>query len=121
MSKTALVVDDSAVIRQAIGYSLREVGFEVTEGANGQEGVDRLDTDTFSVIFTDVNMPVMDGITFIGHVRSHPKQRFVPVLVVTTEGCQDMITKGRAAGATGWLIKPVSHDKIVAVLAKVVK
>lgn len=121
MTKTALVVDDSAVIRQALGYTLRELGFAVTEGANGQEGVDRLDSDTFKVIFTDVNMPVMDGITFITHVRAHPKQRFVPVLVVTTEGCQDMITKGKAAGATGWLIKPVSHEKVVAVLSKVVK
>jgi two-component system chemotaxis response regulator CheY len=122
MAKSALVVDDSAVIRQALGYTLREAGFDVTEAENGQVAVDRLETqEPYRVIFTDVNMPIMDGITFIGHVRRHPKQKFVPVLVVTTEGSMDMIQQGKAAGATGWLTKPVDHTKIMAVLSKVVK
>jgi two-component system chemotaxis response regulator CheY len=122
MNKTALVVDDSAVIRHAIGSRLREEGYVVTEAENGRVGVACLETEEpYRIIFTDVNMPVMDGITFIGHVRSHPKQRFVPILVMTTETGTEMINKGRAAGATGWLTKPVDLNKLLAVMSKVVK
>jgi two-component system chemotaxis response regulator CheY len=112
-------VDDSVTMRQMVGYTLQQAGFAVVEGANGQEGLARLDAQRVDVIITDLNMPVMDGITFIRQVRGRPGMKGLPVLMLTTESQESKKQEGKAAGATGWIVKPFQPDKLLAVLARV--
>ena len=120
MSKTALVVDDSKTMREMVTYTLIQVGFSVLEAENGQEALTRLGGQSISLIITDLNMPVMDGITFITAARKVPASRFTPILMLTTEAGQEMKEKGKAAGATGWLVKPFNPEMLVKVINKVV-
>jgi two-component system chemotaxis response regulator CheY len=120
MSKTALVVDDSISMRQMVSFTLREAGFEVIEAGNGQEALDRLKGQKLSVIITDLNMPVLDGIGFIKQVRARPGYKFTPILMLTTEAQQSRKAEGRSAGATGWLVKPFDPKALLATLARVV-
>lgn len=116
MAKSALVVDDSFSMRQMVGAVLRQQGFAVTESANGKEALDKLAASRFNVVITDLNMPVMDGITFIKGLRARADCKFTPVLMLTTESAQDQKALGKAAGATGWLVKPFNPDQLIGVL-----
>jgi two-component system chemotaxis response regulator CheY len=119
MSRRALVVDDSTSMRQMVGYTLTEAGFEVREGANGKEGLDRLDAGPVELIITDFNMPVMDGLAFIRAVRAKPAFKFTPILMLTTEAGDARKQEGKAAGATGWIVKPFDPAKLLQIVAKV--
>jgi len=119
MGKTVLVVDDSEIMRQMVSYTLREAGFDVVEGENGQEGLDRLDSNAVQLVITDVNMPVMDGITFVKRLRERPALKFLPVLILTTESQGAKKQEGKAAGATGWIVKPFEPNKLLKVIGKV--
>jgi len=114
-----LTVDDSASIRQAIKIALLGEGYEVVEAANGSEGLSKADASRFSLIITDLNMPVMDGLTMIRRLRAMPSQAGVPVLFLTTESDTEIKAQAKAAGATGWLTKPVLPDQLVRVVTKV--
>jgi two-component system chemotaxis response regulator CheY len=120
LSKTALVVDDSSSMRQMVAYTLAQAGFTVLEGGNGQEGLDKLAGQKVALIITDLNMPVMDGIEFIKQVRAKPPYKFTPVLMLTTETTAAKKQAGKAAGATGWLVKPFNPQNLLQVIAKVV-
>jgi two-component system chemotaxis response regulator CheY len=107
INKKILVVDDSATLRASVNYTLRAAGFETINAVNGADGIEKLTEahrqgDTIGMIISDINMPVMDGITFIKEVKKTPF-RFLPILVLTTESQEDMKLKGKQAGATGWL------------------
>ena len=119
MPKMILIVDDSTSIRQMVGYTLRQAGFGVIEGTNGQDALQKLDGQRVELIITDLNMPVMDGITFIKHVRSRTALRGTPVLMLTTESDDGKKKEGRAAGATGWMVKPFKPDKLLETIARV--
>lgn len=120
MAKSILIIDDSAAIRQSISYILQQEGYTTTEAGDGVEGLQRLDeVGRFDCIITDVNMPNMDGITFIRKARENAKFRFVPILVLTTESQGAKMNEGKEAGATGWIVKPFSADKLLAVVKKV--
>jgi two-component system chemotaxis response regulator CheY len=120
MAKTILIIDDSAAIRQSISYILQQEGYATVEAGDGLEGLSRLDESVrFDCIITDVNMPNMDGITFIRKARENPKFKFVPILVLTTESQGSKMNEGKEAGATGWIVKPFSADKLLAVVKKV--
>jgi len=120
MGKKILVIDDSAAIRQSISYILNQEGYETTEASDGLEGLQKLDgVDHLDCIITDVNMPNMDGITFIRKARENAKFKFVPILVLTTESQGAKMNEGKDAGATGWIVKPFSADKLLAVVKKV--
>ncbi|MES2393477.1 MAG: response regulator [Acidobacteriota bacterium] len=119
MARKILIVDDSAMVRQMVTFTLQEAGFEVVSAAHGQDAVDQLGRHTVNLIVTDLNMPVMDGITFITQARALPATRFVPILMLTTESQPEMKLKGKAAGATGWIVKPFDPPKLLAVVAKV--
>ncbi len=120
MGKKILVIDDSAAIRQSISYILNQEGYETTEACDGLEGLQKLDgVDHLDCIITDVNMPNMDGITFIRKARENGKFKFVPILVLTTESQGAKMNEGKDAGATGWIVKPFSADKLLAVVKKV--
>lgn len=122
MSKTALVVDDSATMREMVSQALRDCSFDPLTAGNGQEALDRLGglEKTVDLIISDVNMPVMDGLTFIAEVRKNQQHAFVPILMLTTESDAGMKERGKQAGATGWLVKPFNPDMLRKVIAKVV-
>lgn len=119
MAKTVLVVDDSPLVRQMVSFTLREAGFGVVEAQHGQEALSKVENNPVDLIITDLNMPVMDGISFIGSARALPKTRYIPILMLTTESQPEMKQKGRAAGASGWIVKPFDPPKLLAVIAKV--
>jgi two-component system chemotaxis response regulator CheY len=117
--KKILIVDDSTSMRQMVGFTLRQGGFEVIEAEHGQDGLDKLKGNVVDMIITDLNMPVMDGITFIRHVRTQPAMKTKPILMLTTDGLSTKKEEGKAAGATGWIVKPFDPDKLLLTVAKV--
>ena len=121
MGKTALIVDDSSSMRQMVGFTLKTAGFTVIEGGNGQEALDKLAASggKVDIVITDLNMPVMDGLTFIKRVRTLAPMRFAPILMLTTESQESRKTEGKAAGATGWIVKPFQPDQLLKVIQKV--
>ncbi len=120
MAKTILAIDDSASIRQMVGFTLKSSGYEVTEAVDGMDGLEKAKGKTFNLILTDQNMPRMDGLTLIKMLRAMPQYKTVPVLMLTTESSDAMKQQGRAAGATGWLVKPFDPQKLVEVVKKVI-
>lgn len=119
MARTALIVDDSPSMREMIAFTLKGAGFNVLQGGNGEEGLARLDAGSAEIVITDLNMPVMDGITFIQKVRTRPKYKFTPILMLTTESQEAKKQAAKAAGATGWLVKPFNPEQLLKVVSKV--
>jgi two-component system, chemotaxis family, chemotaxis protein CheY len=122
MKKKILVVDDSATLRASVNYTLKSAGFETINAVNGADGLEKLSEahnqgDQIGMIISDINMPVMDGITFIKEVKKTPF-KFLPILVLTTESQDDMKLKGKQAGASGWLVKPFKPEQLVYVTKK---
>jgi two-component system chemotaxis response regulator CheY len=117
--KTVLAVDDSRSLRQMVTFSLKTAGYQVTEAEDGVEGLALAKKQVFDVVLTDQNMPRMDGIAFIESLRALPSYEKTPILMLTTEAGDDMKAKGRAAGATGWLVKPFDPERLIAVINKV--
>lgn len=106
-------------MRQMVSFTLRQGGFDVLEAGHGQEALDKLRSAVVDLIITDLNMPVMDGITLIRNLRAQPAMKSKPILMLTTEGLAAKKEQGKAAGATGWIVKPFDPDKLLATLAKV--
>jgi two-component system, chemotaxis family, chemotaxis protein CheY len=119
VSKTVLAVDDSASIRQMVSFTLKQAGYEVIEAADGQDGLEKAKTRQVNAVLTDQNMPRMDGLSLVRALRGLPQYKSVPILMLTTEAGDTMKTQGKAAGATGWLVKPFDPAKLVEVLKKV--
>ncbi len=106
-------------MRQMVAFTLREAGYEVVEAEHGQDGLDKISKHTVNVVITDLNMPVMDGFAFIRNVRAMPAHKFLPILMLTTESQLSKKEEGKAAGATGWIVKPFDPEKLLQVVAKV--
>lgn len=119
MTKRALAVDDSKTMRDMVSFTLKGAGFEVLEAEDGRIGLDRLIGQKVDLIITDLNMPNMDGISFIKAVRADASHKGTPILILTTESDAGKKQEGRAAGATGWIVKPFSPDKLLQVVRKV--
>jgi two-component system chemotaxis response regulator CheY len=120
MAKTILAVDDSASIRQMVSFTLKSAGYDVVEAVDGQDGLDKAKTKSVNLILTDQNMPRMDGLTLIKSLRGMPQYASTPILMLTTESSDAMKSQGRAAGATGWLVKPFDPQKLIEVVRKVI-
>lgn len=116
MSLEVLAVDDSRTMRDMIRLALEPQGFTVHTADDGVHGVEVLEGLAPDVIITDINMPRMDGFGFIDAVRSQDNHRATPILVLTTESATELKTKARAAGATGWIVKPFDPVKLVKAL-----
>ena len=114
-----LTVDDSASIRQAIKIALSNEGFKVTEAHDGADGLSKAGAGVFDMIITDLNMPVMDGLTMIRKLRAKPAYAGVPIIFLTTESDPGVKAEAKAAGATGWLTKPFAPDLLVTLVKKV--
>ena len=119
MSKTILTIDDSASIRQMVAMTLKSAGHTVLEAGNGAEGYDQAIGNTVHAVITDLNMPVMNGIEFIRKYRQHPSSKGVPIILLTTESDETLKAEAKAAGATGWIVKPFKQDQLLAVIKKV--
>lgn len=114
-----LAVDDSSSMRQMVAFTLKGAGYQVVEAADGQEALNKAKSQQFDLIITDVNMPIMDGITFIKNLRGEANYKFTPMLMLTTESSADKKSAGKAAGATGWIVKPFNPDQLLNTVKKV--
>jgi two-component system chemotaxis response regulator CheY len=114
-----LAVDDSASMRQMVSFTLKGSGYEVVEASDGVEALSVAKTRAFDLVVTDVNMPNMDGIELIGELRKLPSFKFTPLLMLTTESGMDKKQQGKAAGATGWIVKPFNPEQLLATIKKV--
>lgn len=121
MAKTVLVVDDSVSMRQMVAFTMKEAGFDVIEGGNGQEALSNVVGKAVNLVITDLNMPLMDGLTLIRQLRGKPEFKFTPILMLTTESQQEKKLEGKAAGATGWIIKPFNPDQLLQIVQKVLR
>jgi len=115
-----LAVDDSASMRQMVSFTLKNAGFNVVEAVDGQDAYEKANGRAFNLVLTDQNMPRMDGLSLIKSLRAMPNYRTVPILMLTTESSDAMKSQGRAAGATGWLVKPFDPQKLIEVVKKVI-
>ena len=119
MSKTVLTVDDSPSIRRMIALTLREAGYDVLEANDGQEGFNLATAQRVDAIITDQNMPNMEGLSMFRALRAHPHGQGVPIVVLSTDSTENLKDQARAAGALGWMVKPFTQDKLLAVVKKV--
>lgn len=120
MGKTALIVDDSRTMRQMVSFTLTNAGFTVIEAEHGKDAVEKVaGGPKMDIVVTDLNMPEMDGISLIRELRKLDAFKFTPILMLTTESAMEKKQEGKAAGATGWIVKPFNPDVLLKTIAKV--
>lgn len=119
MSKRILTVDDSRTIRDMLRHTLAGAGYDVVQAEDGVHGIEVLGADRVDVIITDLNMPRLDGIGFIRHLRQDAVHKATPILILTTESDARKRAEGKAAGATGWIVKPFDPAKLLDVVRRV--
>lgn len=120
MAKTILAVDDSRSILQMVSFTLKGAGYTVVEAPDGQAAYELAQKQSFNMVITDLNMPRMDGLTLVQKLRSSPTYKFTPILMLTTEAGGTFKAKGKAAGASGWLVKPFDPPKLIGVVKKLI-
>ncbi|MFA4915881.1 MAG: response regulator [Syntrophales bacterium] len=125
MPGNILIVDDSPTLRASIGFCLQNAGYEIFEAINGQDGLEALtrlkeEGESVSLIITDMNMPVMDGIRFIKEVKDTPF-RFIPILVLSTETQEELKKEAKRLGASGWLLKPFRPEQLLWAVKKFIR
>jgi len=113
MAKLIMVVDDSASMRRVVGIALKGAGYDVIEGCDGKDALNKLTGQKVHMIISDVNMPVMDGIAFLKAVKEMPAYKFTPVIMLTTESAEEKKREGQAAGARAWVVKPFQPEQLV--------
>jgi two-component system chemotaxis response regulator CheY len=116
MPKTVLAVDDSMSIRETVRMTLETVGYRVLTAEDGAKGLAAANAQKADLVITDLNMPIMDGITLITQLRAVPQYKFTPILMLTTESQEEKKIAGRRAGATGWIVKPFDPARFIAVI-----
>ncbi|OYU98922.1 MAG: response regulator [Verrucomicrobiales bacterium VVV1] len=119
MSKKIITVDDAATMRKMVAFTLKGAGHEVLEACDGQEALTVLSQRPVDLVITDVNMPNMDGLELTRRLRALPAFARTPIILLTTESDPAKKQQGRAAGATGWIVKPFNQDQLLAIVAKV--
>ncbi len=119
MAKHVMTVDDSKTMRDMVAFTLRGAGFQISEAEDGQKALQALQSLKVDLVITDLNMPKMDGVGLIRALRADPRHRSVPILMLTTEHDPAKKSEGRAAGATGWLVKPFDPKKLVELVNRV--
>jgi two-component system chemotaxis response regulator CheY len=121
MAKTILIVDDSASVRQVVSIALKGAGYEVITGVDGKDALTKLDGQRVHLIISDVNMPNMDGITFVSEARKLPAYKFTPIIMLTTESQEEKKRQAQAAGAKAWVTKPFQPEQMLSAVAKLVQ
>jgi len=120
MKKTIMTVDDSASIRMMVSFTLQEKGYEVIQACDGKDALLKIKYSALDLIITDLNMPNMDGIELIKHVRADTKNSYIPMLMLTTESQNEKKMEGKTAGATGWIVKPFTPELLIQVVKKII-
>jgi len=120
MAKTLLIIDDSASLRQVVKLTLVSAGYEVIEACDGVDALQKLDGTRVHLIICDVNMPNMDGITFVRQVKTLPNYKFTPIIMLTTESLESRKQEGQAAGAKAWIVKPFKPDTLLNAVSRLV-
>jgi two-component system chemotaxis response regulator CheY len=118
--KLIMVIDDSVSLREVVGISLRTAGYEVIEACDGKDALAKLNGRKVQLMICDVNMPVMDGISFVKEVKQLPRHRFVPIIMLTTESRESRKVEGQLAGAKAWVVKPFRPDQMLQAVAKLI-
>lgn len=113
MAKLIMVVDDSASVRQVVGIALRGAGYDVVEAADGKDALAKLNGNKVNLIISDVNMPNMDGISFVKEVKKMDAYKFTPIIMLTTEGAEEKKKEGQQAGAKAWVVKPFKPEQML--------
>lgn len=121
MSRVIMTADDSASMRQMVSFTLKQAGYDIVEAIDGKDALTKMDATKVDMLITDLNMPNVDGIELIKQVRTRADLKFIPIIMLTTESADDKKSAGKAAGATGWIVKPFAPDQLVAVVKKVLK
>ena len=116
MPKTILIVDDSTSFRQVVGMALQGAGYEVVEACDGKDALTKLDGRKYHLIVSDVNMPNMNGLEFVKHVKGTANYKFTPIIMLTTETDKAKMTQAKELGATGWIVKPFDAEKFIGVV-----
>jgi two-component system chemotaxis response regulator CheY len=120
MAKTILVVDDSASVRQVVSIALKSAGYDIIEGVDGKDALSKLNGQKIHLIISDVNMPNMDGISFVKEAKQLPAYKFTPVIMLTTESQEAKKQEGQAAGAKAWVVKPFQPAQMLAAVSKLI-
>ncbi len=120
MAKTILVVDDSSSLRQVVGIALKGAGYDVIEACDGKDALGKISGQKVHLIISDVNMPNMDGITFVKEVKKIAEHKFVPIIMLTTESQEAKKQEGQAAGAKAWVVKPFQPAQMLTAVSKLV-
>jgi two-component system chemotaxis response regulator CheY len=120
MAKKILVIDDSASLREVVSIALTNAGYVVLQAADGQQALEKLDGTRVNLAICDVNMPVMDGITFVKEVRKRPDCRFLPIIMLTTESRENRKQEGQMAGAKAWVVKPFRPEQMLNAVSKLI-
>lgn len=120
MGKTILVVDDSTSFRQVVGIALKGAGYDVVEACDGKDALNKLDGRKINLIVSDVNMPNMDGITFVKSAKLLPAYKFTPVIMLTTEAGEAKKAEGKAAGVRAWVVKPFQPPVLLDAVSKLI-
>ena len=119
--KTILIADDSDSVRELVSFTLENAGYKVVAGIDGQDALKHLNGSSIDLVVTDLHMPNMDGIGLIKNIRSRDEYKFVPILFLTTESQIEKKEEAKAAGATGWIVKPFLPEKLLATISKVIR
>ena len=117
--KRIMTVDDSATIRQMVALTLRDAGYEVIAAVDGRDALERLAGESVDMLITDLNMPNLDGVGLIREVRKNTLHRFIPIIMLTTESHDSKKQEGKAAGASGWIVKPFKPEQLLGVVRMV--
>ncbi|MEX6664677.1 response regulator [Pseudomonas sp. W2-17] len=120
MAKNVLVVDDSSSVRQVVGIALKSAGYDVIEACDGKDALRKLTGQKVHLIISDVNMPNMDGITFVKEVKKLASYKFTPIIMLTTESQESKKAEGQAAGAKAWVVKPFQPAQMLAAVSKLI-
>ena len=120
MAKTILIVDDSASLRQVVSIALKSAGYDVSEACDGKDALSKLNGEKIHLIICDVNMPIMDGITFVKEAKKLPNYKFTPIIMLTTESQEAKKQEGQAAGAKAWVVKPFQPAQMLAAVSKLI-
>ena len=120
MAKTVMIIDDSPSIREVVGIALRDAGYKMLEACDGQDALNKLDGIKVHLIICDVNMPIMDGITFVKEVKKLPDHKFTPIIMLTTESREARKQEGQMAGAKAWVVKPFRPAQMLNAVSKLI-
>jgi two-component system chemotaxis response regulator CheY len=120
MAKKILVIDDSSSLREVVSIALQGAGYDVVQAADGKQALEKLDGARIHLAICDVNMPVMDGITFVKEVKKRADYRFMPIIMLTTESRESRKQEGQMAGAKAWVVKPFRPEQMLHAVAKLI-